>query len=240
MTRNLPKAILIDLDDTILEDSGVTLECWREACVACCAPKTGVDPDALLESIQKTRNWYWSNSARHRDGRLDLDRARQEVVSIALAGLNRDAPALAEDIARRYGAMREERIRPFPDAVETVRWLRARGHRLALLTNGNAISQRAKVDRFQLAELFHVILIEGELGFGKPDPRIYAMALDALRASAEEAWIVGDNYEWEVVHPKRLGMTTVWVDVLGEGPPKHEVAPDRVIRTLSELRTLIA
>ena len=240
MTLRFPKAILLDLDDTILEDSGVTLECWREACVACCAPETGVDADALLQAIQKTRGWYWSNPERHRDGRLDLDRARQEVVSIALATLETDAPALAERVARRYGAMRDERIRPFPDAVETVRWLKARGFRLALLTNGNAISQRAKVDRFELAGLFDVILIEGELGFGKPDPRIYAMALDALNATPEDAWIVGDNYEWEVVHPKRLGMTSIWVDVQGNGPPKHDIAPDRVIRTLSELKSLIA
>jgi len=240
VTLGLPKAILLDLDDTILEDSGVTVECWREACVASCAPDMGVGADALLEAIQKTRGWYWSNPARHRDGRLDLDRARQEVVSIALATLDLDVPALAQDVARRYGAMRDERIRPFPDAVETVRWLRARGFRLALLTNGNAISQRAKVDRFQLAELFQVILIEGELGFGKPDPRVYTMALDALQATPEEAWIVGDNYEWEVAAPKRLGMTSIWVDVMGRGLPKHEIVPDRVIRTLSELRALIA
>jgi len=199
-----------------------------------------VDPAALWEEIQRTRTWYWSNPARHRDGRLDLDRARLEVVQIALSTLGIEAPGHAEKVARAYGTMRDERIRPFPGALETVRWLRSRGCRLALITNGNALGQRAKVDRFQLAELFDVILIEGEQGFGKPDARIYAKALEALGVSPAEAWMVGDNFEWEVVHPKRLGLTCVWVDVHGSGPPSHPTVPDRIIRTLSELRTIFA
>jgi len=158
---NLPKGILIDLDDTILEDSGVTAECWREACETC-QEGSAVDPAALWDEIQRTRTWYWSNPARHRDGRLDLDRARLEVVEIALRTLGIEAPGHAAKVARAYGTMRDERIRPFPGALETVRWLRSRGCRLALITNGNALGQRAKVDRFQLAELFDVILIECE------------------------------------------------------------------------------
>jgi putative hydrolase of the HAD superfamily len=65
------------------------------------------------------------------------------------------------------------------------------------------------------------------------------MALETLGVDASDAWIVGDNFEWEVVHPKRLGLTCVWVDVEGAGPPKHEIVPDRVVRSIAELRDLI-
>ena len=69
------------------------------------------------------------------------------------------------------------------------------GCRLALLTNGGSKGQRLKIDRFNLAMLFDVILIEGEVGFGKPDPRIYTKALAALDVPASEAWMIGDNLE---------------------------------------------
>ena len=55
--------------------------------------------------------------------------------------------------------------------------------RLALVTNGAASLQRQKIARFELEPLFDLILVEGELGFGKPDERIYRLALNELAAA---------------------------------------------------------
>ncbi len=101
------------------------------------------------------------------------------------------------------------------------------------------MAQRSKVDRFGLAELFDLILIEGELGFGKPDPRVYQQALDEMAVAPSDTWMVGDNLEWDVAQPQRLGIFSIWVDVRGSGLPSgHKVRPDRIVRKLSELREL--
>lgn len=237
MTRRLPRAFLLDLDDTILDDSGNVSHCWMEACLAHRDQLGAFDPAALHAVIEKTRAWFWSDPVRHREGRLDLDAARREVVRASLAEIGLDAPGLAERIAEHYRAQRHLGLEPLENAIETVRWLRDRGCRLALLTNGAAAAQRSKVTRFQLAELFDLILIEGELGYGKPDPRVYKIALDELEASPGETWMVGDNLEWDVAAPQRLGIYAIWVDRGGEGlPPGNGVRPDRVVRSLSELR----
>jgi putative hydrolase of the HAD superfamily len=48
--------------------------------------------------------------------------------------------------------------------------------------------------------------------------------------------MVGDQLEWEVAAPQRLGIKGIWVDVLGDGLPEASpVRPDRIIRRLSEL-----
>lgn len=53
--------------------------------------------------------------------------------------------------------------------------------------------------------------------------------------------MVGDNLEWEVAVPQRLGLGTVWVDLAGRGvPPDSHVTPDRVIRSLRRLPDLFA
>ena len=242
MTRalTLPRAILLDLDDTILDDSGNVSHCWREACFAFHSELAGVDPSALVEAIERKRSWFWSDPGRHREGRLDLDAARREIVRAALAEIHVEAPPLVDKIADRYRALRHQGIEPLADAIETVRWLRESGCRLALLTNGAAEAQRSKVTRFRLAELFDLILIEGELGSGKPDPRVYRDALEGLGAAPTDCWMAGDNLEWDVAAPQRLGIFAIWVDRGGAGlPAGHPARPDRIVRGLSELRSIV-
>ena len=110
--------------------------------------------------------------------------------------------------------------------------------RLALVTNGAADIQRAKIDRFSLAGLFDHLQIEGEHGFGKPEAVAYLHAMRALGVEARDAWMVGDNLEWEVAAPQRLGIYAIWHGHLGRGlPPTSAARPDRIITRLSELLT---
>ena len=139
-------------------------------------------------------------------------------------------------MAQAYAAHREEAIKPFPDALETLDALRKRAIRLALLTNGEATIQRRRIEKHALASYFDSILIEGEFGVGKPDRRVYLHALKELGVRPEEAWMVGDNLEWEVALPQRLGMLAIWFDVVGAGLPESSpIRPDRIITSLSEL-----
>jgi putative hydrolase of the HAD superfamily len=143
---------------------------------------------------------------------------------------------LAIRIADRFTTYREEEMFVFPGAHEAIDALKALGVKLALVTNGAADTQRAKVERFALTHRFDHIQIEGEHGFGKPEERAYLHAMQALGVTAAESWMVGDNLEWEVVVPQRLGIYAIWIDVHGEGlPPDSTVKPDRIIRSLTEL-----
>jgi putative hydrolase of the HAD superfamily len=120
--------------------------------------------------------------------------------------------------------------------VATLAALRDLGVRLGLITNGAAEPQRAKIDRFDLAQYFGVIVVEGEFGVGKPDPRVYRHAMGALGVTPEQTWMVGDNFGWEVEAPQALGITAIWCDHAATGIPAHETAtPDRVVTSISEL-----
>ena len=154
----------------------------------------------------------------------------------ALAKLGCDDAGLATKIGQRYRDLRDEGIALFPDSIATLEVLRSRGVRLALLTNGSAAGQRAKIERFDLARHFDCVCVEGELGWGKPDERVYVHALKSLNVEPEHVWMVGDNLEWDVAAPMRLGITGIWYDRFKTGVPDGQSpAPDRVIRSLSEL-----
>ena len=125
----------------------------------------------------------------------------------------------------------------FPETLGCLGALRARGLPLALVTNGDAREQRWKIERCALAPFFGAIVIEGELGAGKPDPVVYETALKALGVEpGPDVWMVGDHLEFDVAGPQRFGLHGVWLDRAGTGlPATTAVRPDRIVRALDEV-----
>lgn len=233
------EAVLLDLDDTLVAFDVVTESSWQ-AVIAWYCEGRAFDPQALHAAVRRVSDAYWSDPERHRLGRLDMQATRQRIVAEAFAGLGLDA-ADACQVADRYGRVRLDRMYLLPGAVEALQTLRRRGARLALLTNGDGESQRWKTRRFGLEAHFDAILVEGELGFGKPDPRVFELALSRLGVAAEAACMVGDNLEWDIAGPQRLGIRGVWIDRKGAGlPPGATVVPWRVIPDVSRLPDALA
>jgi putative hydrolase of the HAD superfamily len=229
------KALLFDLDDTLLDYSGGADRSWAEACGACGTP-AGIDAALLVATIAETRRWFWDDPARHRRERVNMLGAWQHIVEFALERLGRPAPELAAAVARDYAARRRAAMRLFPDSLACLTELRRRGVPLALVTNGDATQQRDKIERHDLARFFDAILVEGEFGVGKPDEAVYRHVLESLGLTPEEALMVGDHLEWDVGAPQRLGLTGVWMDRGGVGlPHSSAVRPHRIIRSLDEL-----
>ena len=236
-----PKAILFDLDDTLISSSGERQEVWADTLEPVTHRLRGHARDAIVKAMEAEMRWFWADPVRHREGRLDMARTRHRLVSGALAKLGLDDAALVADIAEGFRVNRDRRVRLFDDAHHVLDRLRAAGVQLCLITNGEAAVQRAKVERFDLGRRFHHIQIEGEHPFGKLEPAAYAHALGKLGSLHGEAWIIGDNLEWEVAVPQRLGFgRSVWFDAFGRGLPKTaEVRPDHVLTRLRDLLPIV-
>ena len=127
-------------------------------------------------------------------------------------------------------------MRLFPGVPDALARLRSRGVPLALVTNGDRRQQRRKIEQYDLARYFDVMVIEGEFGCGKPEEAVYRHALAALGTRPEDAFMVGDHLEWDVGAPQRLGVRGVWVDGAGTGlPDQSPVVPHRIIRAFTDL-----
>ena len=238
MTK-LPRAMLIDMDDTILSAYGRPEIAWNTIAGEFAGELAGSPPQLVAAAILAFARNFWSTA--EPAWRLKLGEARRLTVkggfaALAAAGHRALPDDLAIRLADRFTAYREEEMFIFPGAHEAIDKLKALGVKLALVTNGAADMQRAKVERFELTHRFDHIQIEGEHGFGKPEERAYLHAMDALGVTAEDTWMIGDNLEWEVEMPQRLGIYAIWMDVHGDGlPPGSTVKPDRIIRSLGEL-----
>ena len=235
----LPRAMLIDMDDTILSAYGRPEIAWNKIAAEFAGEFAPLLPQQVAAAVLDSARQFWASA--DAEWRLKLAEARQVVVRngfTALAAAGR--PALPIDLALRFAdrftAYREEETFVFPGAHDAIDALKALGVKLALVTNGAAGPQRAKVERFALTHRFDHIQIEGEHGFGKPEERAYLHAMQALGVTAPETWMIGDNLEWEVEAPQRLGIYAIWIDAHGEGlPAGTSIKPDRIIRSLTEL-----
>ncbi|MBN2115547.1 MAG: HAD family hydrolase [Anaerolineales bacterium] len=234
--KSLPDFLLLDLDDTILDYTAPGERCWENLCVSFAPKVAPVTAGQLLAAIDQSREWFWSDPQRFDTWRLDLKGARRLVLARAFSLLQVDNLKVSEEIADAFTTLREEMVQPFPGALGTLRTLHDRGIHMGLITNGSAEFQRAKVRRFELEQYFDFILIEGEFGVGKPDPRVFKHGLDQFGAPPEQAWMIGDNLEFDIRPAQELGMDTVWVNYARSSlSASSSVKPTRTIHSLAEL-----
>jgi putative hydrolase of the HAD superfamily len=241
MPPALPRAILVDLDDTILA-AGQRPAVLRQIAEEQAPALLPHDPAEVAERLETALSLFWSDPERHKVARFGLAEARRQVVRETFEALEPPLEGEAADrFAERFTAVREAMTACFPGALEGLQALRERGVKLALVTNGPSDTQRGKIERFGLAGFFDHIQIEGEVGFGKPEEQAYRHAMAALGAEPHETWMVGDHLEWEVAAPQRLGLFAIWCDGFSRGlPPDAAVTPDHVVTSLIEIVALFA
>lgn len=229
-------ALLLDLDDTILDDRSGSRGAWQATVDFAVELRSELDAGALAAAIEAVGDWFWSDPERERRGRLDLLAARREIIAAALTRLDVEDGGLAARAAHRYTELREDSYRVAPGAREALERLRRALPRLALVTNGAAVPQRAKLERFGLSGFFDHIQVEGEFGPGKPEPAVYRHVAAALEVEPGACLMVGDNYRCDVLGALAVGMHAAWIDVAGGGePPAPAPRPHGTLRSLVEL-----
>ncbi|MGH7787763.1 MAG: HAD family hydrolase [Candidatus Binatia bacterium] len=92
--------------------------------------------------------------------------------------------------------------------------LRARGYTLGIVSNADG-RVLAALAASGIAEHFAAVVDSHVVGVEKPDPRIFALALEACGAAAEAALFVGDIYEIDIAGARNAGLTPVLIDPLG-------------------------
>jgi putative hydrolase of the HAD superfamily len=127
-----------------------------------------------------------------------------------------------------------EHIVPEPDVVPTLVEL-ARTRRVAIVTNGGP-AQRIKLAKLGLSDIPHAVFVSGELGFAKPDPRVFELAQRWTEVAPAETLFVGDHPEIDLAPAAAAGMATAW-RVRGEWPAEL-APPTHAITRISQLLEL--
>jgi putative hydrolase of the HAD superfamily len=132
----------------------------------------------------------------------------------------------------------------FDDALPCLDALAADGIRVGIITNGDKDIQRAKLDAMGLDGRVDHLITSGELGFAKPDSRIFEYACNVFEATPSETAYVGDRLRTDAVGAAAAGLLGVWLNRDGLSSTDEDDAVEasgvRVIRSLAELPGLLA
>lgn len=108
------------------------------------------------------------------------------------------------------------------------------GYRMGVVSNfyGNVATLCRE---FGYNSVFQVIIDSAVEGVRKPDPKIYALALERLQTSAANTLMVGDNFDRDILPARSLGMKTAWLigNQKRQAPDASKV--DMVLKSLDEL-----
>lgn len=135
-----------------------------------------------------------------------------------------------DDVFAGYLALYEANWRPYPETVHALTAIRAAGSATAVLTNGDQQQQEAKLVTIGLMDLCGPVFASRALGVGKPDRRAYEAVLNGLGVHAEEAVMVGDNYDLDVLAARAAGLRAIHLDRGGT----HPTPDSQRIRSLDE------
>jgi len=130
------------------------------------------------------------------------------------------------------------------DALPVLGSLKQRGYRLGLISNAaDADDVRVLIKRYQLGAWFEQVLISAEVGYRKPHPHIFELALEFFGARPDQAVMVGDKLGADILGAKNAGLASVWITRRAHRDDNlaHEdtIRPDAVIQALGELPELL-
>lgn len=191
-----PRAVLFDLFHTLISlrrDSALGPPTWEGL---------GVPKDDWLDAFYRDR------AGRRFGGPSDPVEALQLVVNDLPHEVSRER--LEQTARSRAERLHEAMTTVNPAFVEALHRLRARGTRLALVSNVCSEETGAWPES-PLAPLFDATVFSCDVGLAKPDPAIYRMALDRIGVTAGEAVFVGDGGSEELRGAREAGLRTVLV-----------------------------
>ena len=226
------KAVLFDLDETLILDEAVSFQAFR---IAALSVTTEVDAANLAHAAEKHARRLWQSLP------MPALEYTSRIGHSALEGLwasydrNLEPEALLQDHIDEYrfqtwaAALTECGLKADARVLEKL-WqsLRARyplysdaddllvrlkkNYKLGIVTNGVAGLQRKKWHGCGLETWFDAVAISGELGIGKPNPKIFEWVANELQVPLESCLMVGDNADRDVQGGINAGIKTVWVD----------------------------
>jgi putative hydrolase of the HAD superfamily len=123
--------------------------------------------------------------------------------------------------------------RPTSRLHQSMQRLTSLGVRLGVVTNGTGTAQRRKIETLGIGHYLAAVIISGEVGFRKPDRRIFEEALKVIGGSPDQTWYVGDDSVQDVAGAQAAGLTPVWVS--GMAHPVDCRSAVRRIRRFAEL-----
>jgi putative hydrolase of the HAD superfamily len=232
VTRPLD-AIFFDIDDTLFSTTVFAEKARRAAIEAMIGAGLKADREDALRELIEVLSEFSSNYGNHFD--KVVDRLPPE----AVRNVNRAVIVAAGVVAYHETKWRELRV--YDDVYEVLQWLAQKPVVRGIISAGITIKQAEKLLRLKILEFLtpQAIFFTDQVGFSKPNPKLYRRVLQRLQLQPGRCLYVGDNPTHDIDPCNQEGWTTVRVrrsgrynDEVGKTTPDYEVADFFALREI--------
>ena len=126
---------------------------------------------------------------------------------------------------------------PFADAANTLETLKKRGYNLGTIAN-QELGTKERLQQQGILQYIDLVIASAEEGIAKPDEKIFKIALQRAACKSDNAIMIGDRIDNDIIPAKKLGFHTIWIKQ-GFGQywniTTENETPDYTVQNLTEL-----
>jgi putative hydrolase of the HAD superfamily len=148
-------------------------------------------------------------------------------------------PPLPQVLAVLHRTLAHKRLDLYPDVRRVLETLHPR-YALGVVTDAQRVYALPELRAVGLADLFGTIVVSGDYGYRKPDPRLFATALAALHVRPDQAIYVGNDMYCDIFGAQQAGMPTVFFATQYGRKAHAGVVPEYTIHRFADLPAAVA
>ncbi|MDR2873319.1 MAG: TIGR02253 family HAD-type hydrolase [Methanobrevibacter sp.] len=194
----MEKVVFFDIDDTLLDTSTFAESARKSAIQLMVDNGLPISFDEAYTLLKEIIGQKGSNYDKHFDVLTKKVLGKEDPMLIALGMIT-------------YHNVKFALLRPFSKTTEILIYLKSKGYRLAVISNGLTIKQCEKLVRLNLHNFFDEIITSEEVGFEKPNKYIFEEALKRMNCTAENSIMIGNKFETDCIGATNVKMPSILI-----------------------------
>lgn len=181
------------------------------------------------EVYKRINKQLWEQYAQNK---IDKEYLRIQRFAQTFEQLDIPDEKLAKKFDEGYISISPFQTQLFPNTKETLNELQKLGYRMSIITNGFEEVQHIKLKNCGIDHFFDEVVCSEQIGYSKPDKRVFEFALEKTSSVSENSVMIGDDIRGDVIGAEAVGIQGILFD------PNRKKIYDSEITRISDLAQL--